>query len=151
MSLYIKIPRCHIISFFNPMQATKVTVRNNSATFIFNKECRGQGEPHLSISKGEWEVTAATPPSSHAWVGTSLSFHMSHAARKPVFGSSDQVRFGPVLQLESWNVGYSKYKNRTTQAANSKGASQTARMCRLIRAFIVRIKHKQASSRLGSH
>ena len=41
-------------------------------------------------------------------------------------------------ELESWNFGISKYRYYTIQAANNKGAYQTAQMCRLIWGFIVR-------------
>ena len=41
--------------------------------------------------------------------------------------------------LESWNFGFSKYRYYTIKSANNKGAEQTARMRRLICAFVVRI------------
>ena len=47
---------------------------------------------------------------------------------------------------ESWNFGYSKQRYYTIQAVNNKGADQTARMRRLICAFVVRIWHKQVFS-----
>ena len=56
-----------------------------------------------------------------------LSFHLSHVKRKSVFGS---VQSGKTH----------------TKAAKNKGADQTAQMCRLICAFVVRIKHKQVFS-----
>ena len=53
--------------------------------------------------------------------------------------------------LGSWNLGFSMYRYYTIQAANNKGADQTARMRRLICAFVVRIWHKQVFSWLGSN
>ena len=45
--------------------------------------------------------------------------------------------------LEIWNIVYSKKRYNTIQAANNKGVDHTARMRRLIWAFVVRIWHKQ--------
>ena len=49
-------------------------------------------------------------------------------------------------KLETWNFGYSKHRYYTIQAANNKGADQTARMRRLICTFVVRIWLKQVFS-----
>ena len=62
---------------------------------------------------------------------------MSHATRKPVFGVSNQVRLKPVCSI--------------IEAVKNKGADQTARMCRLTCAFVVRIGQKQIFSRGGSN
>ena len=43
------------------------------------------------------------------------------------------------LARVSWNFGFRKFRYHTTQAANNKGADQTAQMRRLICAFVVRI------------
>ena len=51
---------------------------------------------------------------------------------------------------EAWNFGFSKYRKCTIQAAKKKGADQTARMRRLICAFVVGIWHKQVFSWRGS-
>ena len=53
-------------------------------------------------------------------------------------------------QLEVWNFRFRKYSYYTIQAANNKGADQTARMRRLICAFVVCIRHKQVFSWNGS-
>ena len=53
--------------------------------------------------------------------------------------------------LVSWNFGFSKYRYYTFQAANNKGADQTAQMRRLICAFLVRIGQKQVFSWWGSY
>ena len=75
---------------------------------------------------------------------------MSHVMSKSVFGVSDQVWLKPACsareELEAWNFGFSKYRHYTIQAANNKGAYQTALMLRLIGAFVVRIWHKQVFS-----
>ena len=80
--------------------------------------------------------------------------HMSFVARKPVFGICDKVRLKPACSATetwSWNSGYNKYGYYTIQAANNKGADQTARMRRLICAFVVRIWQKQVFSWGGSY
>ena len=83
-------------------------------------------------------------------------YHMSHIKRKPVFGGLDQVRFKPAcsatetsLSLES--LDFSKYRYHTISAVNNKGADQTARMRRLICAFVVRIWQKCFFSWCGSY
>ena len=61
----------------------------------------------------------------------------------------DKTRTGQLSyrdELESWNFGFSKCRYYTMQAANNKGADQTARMHRLICTFVVRIWHKQVFS-----
>ena len=80
--------------------------------------------------------------------------HMSFVARKPVFGICDKVRLKPACSATetwSWNSGYNKYGYYTIQAANNKGADQTARMRRLICTFVVRIWQKQVFSWRGSY
>ena len=52
---------------------------------------------------------------------------------------------------ESWNFVYSKYRHYTVEAANNKGADQTARMRRLSCVFVDRIWHKQVFSWRGSN
>ena len=52
---------------------------------------------------------------------------------------------------ESWNFGFSKYRYYTIYIANNIGADQTARMCRLICSFVVRIWPKQVFSWCGSN
>ena len=54
-------------------------------------------------------------------------------------------------QPGSSNFGYSKKRYYTIDAANNKGADQTARMRRLICAFVVRIWQKQVLSWCGSY
>ena len=68
---------------------------------------------------------------------------INHVTRKPIFGVCDLVRLKPAcsateasLSLE--NFGFSKYRYYTFLAANNKGADQTARMRRMICAFVVR-------------
>ena len=72
---------------------------------------------------------------------------MSHAMRQCVFGSLRPGKTQTDLlsyrdQLESWNFGYINWRHHSVLAANNKGADQTARMRRLICAFVVRIWHK---------
>ena len=52
-------------------------------------------------------------------------------------------------QLESWNFGFSKYRYYTIKVVNNKGAVLTARMCRLVCTFVVRIWLKQVFSWCG--
>ena len=63
---------------------------------------------------------------------------MGHDARKPVFGVSDKVR----LKLVSSATETSKLRYGTSQKANNKRADQTARMRRLVCAFVVRRPRK---------
>ena len=79
----------------------------------------------------------------------------SGSIAKPVFGDLPLGKTQTSLLsyrdwLESLNFGFSKYRYYTTKAANSKGADQTARKCRLICTFVVRIWHKQGFSWCGS-
>ena len=53
--------------------------------------------------------------------------------------------------LKSWRFGFSQCRYYTILAANNKGADQTARMRRLICAFVVRIWHKLVFSWWGSY
>ena len=81
-------------------------------------------------------------------VGLSLCcMHVSHAMRKCVFGSlrpgkTQTDLFSYRHQLESWNFGYINKRYHSVLAANNKGADQSARMRRLICAFVVRRLHK---------
>ena len=43
-------------------------------------------------------------------------------------------------KLERWNFACSKFINYTFLGANNKGTDQTARMCRLVLAFDVRMQ-----------
>ena len=67
--------------------------------------------------------------------------HMDLVARKPVFGVSDKASFKSVFSATetSWNVEISPVASlyNTFQNANNKGAEQTARMRRLVRACVV--------------
>ena len=54
-------------------------------------------------------------------------------------------------EIEAWNFRFSKYRYYTIQVANNKGADQTARMRRLVCAFVVHIWHKQIFSWRGSY
>ena len=84
----------------------------------------------------------------------SWKIHLSLVLRKPVFGVCGLVRLILVsLAVEtSYRLEISNKETRyyTIQAVNNKDADQTARMCRLICIFVVRIWHKQVFSWLGS-
>ena len=71
--------------------------------------------------------------------------------RKPVFKVCDHVRLKPACAgtETSWGLEILAIGSRgyyTIQAANNKGADQTAWMCRLICVFVVRIWQKQVLS-----
>ena len=71
-----------------------------------------------------------------------------------VFGITDQVRLKPAcLATETRDFAYRNYKYYmyTIQAANNKGADQTAQMRKLVCAFVVRIWQKQVFSWRGSY
>ena len=61
---------------------------------------------------------------------------VSHIMQKHVFGYFRLDKIKPACSA-TWNFGYSKYT-----LANYKGTDQTARMHRLICAFVVCIWHK---------
>ena len=91
-----------------------------------------------------WEML-----SKEIWASDSLCFwkHLSHAMRKCVFGSLWPGKTQTDLlscrdQLESCKFGYINYRYHSDLAANNKGTDQTARMRRLICAFVVCIWHK---------
>ena len=52
-------------------------------------------------------------------------------------------------KLECWNIAISNFINYTFLGVNNKGADQTARMCRLVCAFDVRMQLRQVFSRHG--
>ena len=69
---------------------------------------------------------------------------MSLVERKPVFRVYDQVRLKPACSATeaSQTLEISDIETRDIilpRQANNKGADQTAQMCRLICAFVVRI------------
>ena len=80
---------------------------------------------------------------------------MSLVARKPVFGVSDHLRLKRAAQLQKLArvefLGKASRGINTVHAVNNKGADQTARMRRLICAFVVHIRHKQVFSWWGSY
>ena len=59
-------------------------------------------------------------------------------ATKPVFRVSDKARLKPGSSATDWNFGRRKFRYDTLQLANNQGADQTARMHRLVCAFVVR-------------
>ena len=76
---------------------------------------------------------------------------MSLVTRKPVFWVFDQVRLKPACTAPEarWRLEISDIETRSMilpRQRNNKGADQTARMRRLICAFVVRIWHKQVFS-----
>ena len=68
---------------------------------------------------------------------------------------SDHARFKPtysvtvISSVECCNIARSKFINYTFLGAKIKGADQTARMCRLVCAFDVRMQLRQVFSRHG--
>ena len=82
------------------------------------------------------------------------SWGVSHVTRKLDLGVCDQARLKPACSAtetsESWNFRYSKYRHNSSLTVYNKGADQTAQMCRLISAFVVRIWHKQVFSWCGT-
>ena len=82
---------------------------------------------------------------------------MSHIMRKPVFtgfrpGKTQTSLLSYRDKPETWNFGFARIGiTLSLKAANNKGTDQTARMRRLICAFVVRIRHKQVFSWRGSN
>ena len=66
---------------------------------------------------------------------------LSNVMRKHVFGVCDQLSLATVLRFWVYQAQILFF-----QAANNKGAEQTARMCMLICIFVVLIWHKQVFS-----
>ena len=67
--------------------------------------------------------------------------------RKPVFGGFDNVRLKPACSATETSLGLEISAIASSRAtANNKGANQTARLRRLICAFVVRIWQKQILS-----
>ena len=80
---------------------------------------------------------------------------MSLVIRKTVFGVCDQVRLKPVCSATetSWGLESLDIASRgiILSSRRNKGVGQTARMRRLICAFVVRIWQKQVFSWHGSY
>ena len=74
------------------------------------------------------------------------AYKMSHVTRKPFFGVCDQVRLKPACSATETSKSLEILGIDTIRAANNKDADQTARMHRLICAFVVRIWQKQVFS-----
>ena len=70
-------------------------------------------------------------------------------ATKPVFRVFEEARLKPADYLEIRNFACSKPRYDTFQKANNKGADQTARMRRLVCAYVI-TPGRQVFSRRGS-
>ena len=67
-------------------------------------------------------------------------------ARRPVFGVYDHARLKPTCSVTESFV-CSKFINYTYKRENNKGTDQTARMCRRVCAFNLRMQPRQVFSR----
>ena len=66
--------------------------------------------------------------------------------RRPVFRVSDHERLKPTYSVTEISQNADKVINYTLLGANNKGADQTARMCRLVCAYDVRMQLCQVFS-----
>ena len=120
---------------------------------IWNKKKNEEKENSLNQTFG-WQIILAdeTVPFVRQLIGFELN--EPHHKKTCLSGlRPGKTQTGPLSyrsELESWNYKYRNKRYYTVQAANNKGADQTARMRRLICTFVVRIWLKQVFSWSGS-